>query len=222
MPEYTGKLNLTKLQDNEYYDGNVENENLDKIDEAIGNRVEKVDGKGLSSENYTAEEKQKLADVPDDLNTAYATKNHNHDGVYAPIAHNHNGAYEPPITKKSGFNLDKSDSVSSTSSVLLATAKAVKTAYDKAVSALSIANTAQSTADGKEPAFSKKSGFNLDKSNSVSSTSSSTLATSSAARTAYNKGVEALNMANTKTKVAVSTTAPAVAVDGDLWINPNA
>jgi hypothetical protein len=145
----------------------------------------------------------------------YARATHNHNGTYATAGHNHDGVYESPIAKKSGFNLDKSDSVSSTSSLLLATAKAVKSAYDKAVSALNIAN-------GKEAAFSKNSGFNLNKSNSISSTSSSTLATSSAARTAYNKGVEALNKANTKTKVTVSTTAPAVAVDGDLWINPNA
>lgn len=48
MPEYTDKLNLTKLQDNEYYDGNVENENLDKIDEAIGNRIKRLMGRDLA------------------------------------------------------------------------------------------------------------------------------------------------------------------------------
>jgi hypothetical protein len=154
--------------------------------------------------------------------TAYAAKTHDHDGVYATASHNHSGVYEPVITKKSGFNLDKSDGVTSTSSSVLATSKAVKVAYDKGVEALNAANTAQSTTNGKEPAFAKNSGFNLSKSDSVSSSSSSVLATSAAARTAYNKGVEALNKANTKTKVTVSTTAPAGAVDGDLWINPNA
>ncbi len=40
---------------------------------------------------------------------------------------------EPKITKKSGFNLNKSDSVSSTSTSTLATSKAVKTVNDKFV-----------------------------------------------------------------------------------------
>ena len=52
-------------------------------------------------------------------------------------------------SEKSGFNLDKSDSVTSNSSNTLATSLAVKTAYDKASQAQSSANKAQSTADGK-------------------------------------------------------------------------
>lgn len=140
-----------------------------------------------------------------DHDGVYALENHNHNGVYATASHNHSGVYEPVITKKSGFNLDKSDGVTSTSSSILATSKAVKVAYDKGVEALNAANTAQSTANGKEPAFSKKSGFNLDKSNSVSSSSSSVLATSAAARTAYNKGVEAFNKANTIPLVTINS-----------------
>jgi len=50
---------------------------------------------------------------------------------------------EPTISKKTGFNLDKSDSVTSTSSTTLATSKAVKTAMDKANEAF------QSASDGK-------------------------------------------------------------------------
>ena len=42
---------------------------------------------------------------------------------------------EPLIVKKTGFNLDKSDAVDSTSSTTIATSLAVKTAYDKAVQA---------------------------------------------------------------------------------------
>lgn len=122
---------------------------------------------------------------------AFAVVGHGHDGVYAVAGHNHNSIYEPIIAKKSGFNLDKSDSVSSTSSMLLATAKAVKTAYDKAVSALNVANS-------KEPIISKKTGFNLDKSDSVSSTSSSILATLKAVKTAYDKAVSAYNLATSK------------------------
>ena len=48
---------------------------------------------------------------------------------------------EPKIIKKSGFNLAISDLVNSTSSIILASAKAVKTAYDKAVSAFNLATT---------------------------------------------------------------------------------
>lgn len=85
--------------------------------------------------------------------------------------------------------VQKTDSVSNNSSILVGTAKAVKTAYDKASNAEGIANT-------KEPIINKKTGFNLDKSDSVTSNSSSTLATSAAVKTAYDKGVEALNKAN--------------------------
>ena len=61
---------------------------------------------------------------------------------------------EPKITKNSGFNLNKSDAVNSSSSNTLATSAAVKTAYDKGVEglnkgndALSRANTANSRTD---------------------------------------------------------------------------
>jgi len=55
---------------------------------------------------------------------------------YSPVDHDHSGIYEPVITKKSGFNLDKSDSITSTSSLTLATSKAVKSAYDIGSSAI--------------------------------------------------------------------------------------
>lgn len=48
---------------------------------------------------------------------------------------------EPTIIKKSGFNLDITDLVNSTSSIILASAKAVKTAYDKAIEAIGFTNT---------------------------------------------------------------------------------
>lgn len=49
---------------------------------------------------------------------------------------------------------------------------------------------------GKEDTISKKSGFNLDKSDSIDSISSETLATSAAVKKAYDKGVEGLNKAS--------------------------
>ena len=112
---------------------------------------------------------------------------------------------EPIISKKTGFNLDKSDSVTSTSSTTLATAKAAKTAYDRGSLGITNAATAQARADSayslagtKETVIAKKTGFNLDKSDSVTSTSSTTLATSKAIKTAYDKGVSAYNLAKTK------------------------
>lgn len=242
--ENTKNYNLKKPVETDYYDVEDQNINMDIIDEALGNKVNKVVGKQLSTEDYTSSEKSKLSGIEsgatgdqsanevlnllksvdgngsgidaDYLDGQHASEfslnAHVHDEKYlnklaksvdsdkldgknsaefASNNHNHNGIYESIINKKSGFNLDKSDSVTSSSSSILATLKAVKTVYDKAVSALSIANS-------KEPVISKKTGFNLNKSNSVSSSSSSDLATSTAVRTAYNKGVEALNKANTK------------------------
>lgn len=52
--------------------------------------------------------------------------------------------------------------------------------------------------DGKEPTINKKSGFNLDKSDAINSANSNTLATSTAVKTAYDKGLEGVNVANTK------------------------
>jgi hypothetical protein len=55
----------------------------------------------------------------------------------------------------------------------------------------------------KEPVIIKNTGFNKNKSNSVASTSSDTLATSLAVKTAYDKGVEAKNIADGKEPVFV-------------------
>jgi hypothetical protein len=52
--------------------------------------------------------------------------------------------------------------------------------------------------DGKEPAFIKNSGFNKNKSDSYSLDDSNILATSKAVKIAYDKGVEALSIANGK------------------------
>ena len=130
---------------------------------------------------------------------------------------------EDTFVKKSGFNKDKSDAINSTSTETLATSKAVKTAYDIGSSGVSKADDAQSTAneaqtkaneaqtkaneayvlaDGKEPRFNKKTGFNLDITDLVSSTSKILLASAYAVKLAYDKGVEALGLANTN-KIAI-------------------
>ena len=91
--------------------------------------------------------------------------------------------------------LHRSDSVTSASSDTVATSKAVKAAYNKAVdgvnkanAAQTAANNAQTTADAAIP--------NSKKSDSVASTSSETVATSKAVKTAYDKAVDGVNKAN--------------------------
>lgn len=60
MPKYTKNLNLIKPNANETYDINAANTNNELIDAAIGNKVEKVPGKGLSANDFTNGYKQKL------------------------------------------------------------------------------------------------------------------------------------------------------------------
>ncbi len=114
-----------------------------------------------------------------------------------------------------------SSSVSSTSESAAATSKAAKSAYDRGTSALNVANTKLDSdakavdsdkLDGHDSAYFAKASQVLTNvpagakftdtqraiSDSVTSTSTTTSASSKAARTAYDKGVEALAKANTK------------------------
>lgn len=126
----TTYYNLKKPESADYYNIEDQNTNMDIIDVEINKKVDKIDGKGLSTEDYTTAEKNKLAQIYDWATGLFSLKSHHHDTVY-----------EKTITKKSGFNLEKSDSVSSASSSILATLKGVKTAYDKAVSAYNLASS---------------------------------------------------------------------------------
>lgn len=158
--ENTKKYNLKKPIETDYYDVEDQNMNMDIIDETLGNKVNKVVGKQLSTEDYTSSEKSKLSgiesgatadqtanEILDLLKTVDssgsgidADKLDGHDTSYFETAgHHHNSVYEPIITKKTGFNLNKSDSVTSTSNTILATLKGVKIAYDKAVNAYNLA-----------------------------------------------------------------------------------
>lgn len=168
----TNNYNLLKPEKTDYYNIEDQNNNMNMIDEVLSNKVQKIDGKGLSTEDYTTSEKNKLAKIYDWAMEKFALIGHNHDTNYSNISHNHNAEYllksekaidsdkldgknstdfadsnhnhdsryEQIISKNSGFNLDKSDSVSSSSTSVLATVKAVKIAYDKAVQALNTAN----------------------------------------------------------------------------------
>lgn len=61
MPDYTKNYNLIKPKKSENYDiEDVTNTNMDIIDTQLGNKVEKVVGKGLSTCDFTNEYKKKL------------------------------------------------------------------------------------------------------------------------------------------------------------------
>ncbi|MGB6128399.1 MAG: hypothetical protein WBG30_06580, partial [Psychrilyobacter sp.] len=118
---------------------------------------------------------------------------------------------EAAFTKKTAFNRSFSHVISSTSKVLVASAYAVKIAYDKGAAALSKAITAQNTANsaqikaneayslasGKEPKFTKKDAFNRSFSHVVTSTSKVLVASAYAVKTAYDKGLVATRLTNT-------------------------
>lgn len=61
MPNYTQNYNLIKPKENENYDiEDVTNTNMDIIDTQLGNKVEKIAGKGLSTNDFTNKYKEKL------------------------------------------------------------------------------------------------------------------------------------------------------------------
>ncbi|MFU2124062.1 phage tail protein [Gallibacterium anatis] len=91
--------------------------------------------------------------------------------------------------------LHRSDSVTSTSSDTVATSKAVKTAYDKAVDGVNNANAAQTAANNAQTTANAAIPSSK-KSDSVTSTSSETVATSKAVKDAYDKAVDGVNKAN--------------------------
>ncbi|BFQ92386.1 tail fiber protein [Gallibacterium anatis] len=91
--------------------------------------------------------------------------------------------------------LHRSDSVTSTRSDTVATSKAVKTAYDKAVDGVNKANAAQTAANNAQTTANAAIPSSK-KSDSVTSASSDTVATSKAVKTAYDKAVDGVNKAN--------------------------
>ena len=53
-------LKLKKPEATDIPDIDVINSNFDTLDESVNNKVDKVDGKGLSSQDFTQQEKDKL------------------------------------------------------------------------------------------------------------------------------------------------------------------
>ncbi len=67
---YTSNYNLTKDDENEFYNVAVQSENMELIDGALkalsDEKVSHIEGKGLSTNDYSDAEKQKLAKIPED------------------------------------------------------------------------------------------------------------------------------------------------------------
>lgn len=70
----TPNYNLNKPAQTDFYDVDVQNENMDKIDAALSNKVDKVSGKELSSNDYTNTDKSKVGNLPSDTNTELGKK----------------------------------------------------------------------------------------------------------------------------------------------------
>ncbi|MEH8093228.1 phage tail protein [Gallibacterium anatis] len=108
-----------------------------------------------------------------------------------------NGAGEYAGKKEILTELHRSNSVTSASSETVATSKAVKTAYDKAVDGVNKAGAAQ-TAANKAQTTANAAIPSSKKSDSTTSASSDTVATSKAVKDAYDKAEAANNNANNR------------------------
>lgn len=73
----TPNYELNKPAQTDFYDVDVQNENMDKIDTALANKVDKVVGKGLSTNDYNATDKGKVDNLPTDTNTELGKKVNN-------------------------------------------------------------------------------------------------------------------------------------------------
>lgn len=89
-----------------------------------------------------------------------------------------------------------SDAIDSTSSVIAASLKAVKQAYDKAVSAQNTANSANSTANSAKTAASNAQSTANTANNTANTANSTANSAASAANSAQNTANNAQNLAN--------------------------
>lgn len=101
---------------------------------------------------------------------------------------------EPKITKKSGFNKEKTDSVTTNSSVILATAKAIKTVWDALTSHRNSTSnphivTKNQVGLGNVP--------NYTMTDSTTDGSSLKFGSAKAIKTVWNKALEILGLTNT-------------------------
>ena len=73
----TPNYNLNKPAQTDFYNIDVQNENMDKIDTALANKVDKITGKGLSTNDYNATDKGKVDNLPSNTNTELGNKVNN-------------------------------------------------------------------------------------------------------------------------------------------------
>lgn len=91
MPDQTKNFKLTKPLPEEPYDVGVQNDNMDAIDQALqehadalNKKVDKVEGKGLSTNDYTDAEKKKVQDTADTVKDMKTGKADLKDGKVDP------------------------------------------------------------------------------------------------------------------------------------------
>ena len=73
----TTNYDLNKPAQTDFYDVDVQNENMDKIDDALSGKVDKISGKGLSANDYNATDKAKVDNLPSDTTTELGKKVNN-------------------------------------------------------------------------------------------------------------------------------------------------
>ena len=73
----TTNYDLNKPAQTDFYDVDVQNENMDKIDDALSGKVDKISGKGLSANDYNATDKAKVDNLPSDTSTELGKKVNN-------------------------------------------------------------------------------------------------------------------------------------------------
>lgn len=79
MAEYTPNLGLIKPAQEDFYNIDDHNYNYNILDEEIPKKVDKVEGKQLSTEDYTTEEKDKLAGIDPNANKYVHPATHSAD-----------------------------------------------------------------------------------------------------------------------------------------------
>jgi hypothetical protein len=80
----SGELNLIKPELTDKIQTTIADlaTNFDTIDDSVSNKVDKVTGKGLSTEDYTSAEKAKVANIPEDTNAQLAEKANKTQGAW--------------------------------------------------------------------------------------------------------------------------------------------
>lgn len=112
MATKTPNYELNKPAQEDFYDVDVFNDNMDKIDTALSNKVDKVAGKDLSENDYTTTDKNKVGNLPDNTKEELGKKanttalNAKIDKVAAPTAGNIPKLKSDGSLEDSGKSLD--------------------------------------------------------------------------------------------------------------------